>query len=1148
MNSATSTVTVTFLAAVIATAACFGQSYQPEIAPASQEGQLALQGFRVPEGMEASLFAAEPLMANPVAFSIDAQGRFYVAETYRQQRGVEDNRYHMVWLHDDLALETVAQRRAMFQKHLGDNVFEYGIHHDRIVRLEDSTGDGKADRSTVFADGFNDIVEGTGAGVLALNGEVYYTCIPRLWKLQDDDDDGKADSREPLHDGFGVRVAFRGHDMHGLVMGPDGRVYFSIGDRGYNVQTDDGRHLARPDTGAVFRCEPDGSGLEVFAYGLRNPQELAFDDYGNLFTCDNNSDSGDRARWVHVVQGGDTGWRMYYQYLDDRGPWNREKLWHPKHKDQPAYIVPPIVNLSDGPSGLVAYPGVGLPDRYKDHFFLCDFRGSAANSGVRSFGIKPKGATFELTDAHEFVWNILGTDVDFGYDGAMYVSDWVHGWDGVGKGRIYRFEDEAGAKAAEKAGSAELMSAGLSGREPRELLGLLGHPDRRIRQSAQFVLVDLVRQKKPGTDVMNELFALAVRSKSPRASVHAIQAIGQIARRNPTRLMKVYEVAAAQRGELRALAFRTFFDSIPASAVVKGAADQIKFAPPWNGSLDRPSELAVAWLKSDDARVRSAVAMGLGRVGKPDAMLPLLRLLEKNSGEDAVLRHSAVMGLTGIGRRHPEELYKLMSTSNVDARMGVLLALRRLRDPAIARMLKDREMSIVVEAARAIHDEPIAAGLSDLADLAEVVQAGGLAVEGAVADALLRRILNANFRLGSANHAAAVAAFASSSRMPLHLRQEALQCLLEWGTPEPLDRVLGDWRPVEPRSRVIAEEAVRSIVPALLAGPKTLRPYAAQLAGAYRVKSAGPLLFRVFADRPGNDDGRTLALLALDTLNDSRLQAALDVAVKDAATRVRVAAREILTRRNPERAVKVLTEAIDQGANSERQAAIAALAGMQAPAADAVLLGLLEQLNKSAGEVPAAIHLDLLEAADARGTDTFAALRAVFEKSRVADDPLAAWRECLEGGDAEQGRQIFFGRTAASCRRCHKVKDSGGDVGPNLSKIGLEKKRDYLLEALVLPSKQIAKGFETTVVVMDSGLTYAGIIKSDTPDLLTLMLPDGTPVSIDPKEIDIRVKGQSGMPADLVKHLTRRDVRNLVEFLARCRGEGRDESTTSTIE
>ena len=169
-----------------------------------------------------------------------------------------------------------------------------------------------------------------------------------------------------LHDGYGVHVGFLGHDLHGLRFGPDGRLYFSIGDRGFNVTTFDGKTLAVPDTGSVLRCNPDGTELEVFATGLRNPQELAFDEYGNLFTGDNNSDSGDRARWVYVVEGGDSGWRIGYQFLESpysRGPWNEERLWYPAFAGQAAYIVPPIANLADGPSGLTYDPGVSSASR-----------------------------------------------------------------------------------------------------------------------------------------------------------------------------------------------------------------------------------------------------------------------------------------------------------------------------------------------------------------------------------------------------------------------------------------------------------------------------------------------------------------------------------------------------------------------------------------------------------------------------------------------------------------------------------------------------------------------------------------------------------------------------------------------------------------
>ena len=181
------------------------------------------------------------------------------------KQGNEDNRDHETRIDDDLAAQTVDDRLAYFKKHLGAEIEEYSKHEDRLRLLIDRDGDGRADVSTVFKDGFNGVLEGTGADVLARNGTIYYTCIPRLWTLRDDDDDGRADQQRVLHEGFGVRVAFRGHDLHGLCLGPDGRIYFSIGDRGFNVKAGAKEQpaLANPETGAVFRCEQNGDGLEV---------------------------------------------------------------------------------------------------------------------------------------------------------------------------------------------------------------------------------------------------------------------------------------------------------------------------------------------------------------------------------------------------------------------------------------------------------------------------------------------------------------------------------------------------------------------------------------------------------------------------------------------------------------------------------------------------------------------------------------------------------------------------------------------------------------------------------------------------------------------------------------------------------------------
>ena len=160
---------------------------------------------------------------------------------------------------------------------------KYSARAERVRLLVDTDRNGTFDRSIVYDDGFNDMADGVIAGVLPVGDDVYVTNIPKVWRLRDTDGDGVADQREVLHDGYGVHTSLMGHDMHGLIVGPDRRLYFSIGDRGFNVKQGD-NELFYPHEGAVLRCELDGSKLEVIHRGLRNPQELAFDQYGDLFT------------------------------------------------------------------------------------------------------------------------------------------------------------------------------------------------------------------------------------------------------------------------------------------------------------------------------------------------------------------------------------------------------------------------------------------------------------------------------------------------------------------------------------------------------------------------------------------------------------------------------------------------------------------------------------------------------------------------------------------------------------------------------------------------------------------------------------------------------------------------------------------------
>ena len=1107
-------------------------AYTPAIAPASNEGERALEGFQLPDGMVGSLYAAEPMLANPVAFAIDEKGRVFVAETFRQKNGVEDNRYHMNWLHDDLALQTVEQRVEMFRKHLGEKIYEYTAHHDRIRLLEDSDGDGKADKSTVYADGFNAIEDGTGAGLLARNGDVYYTCIPKLWRLRDEDGDGVADKRDALHHGYGVRVAFRGHDMHGLIMGPDGRVYFSIGDRGYNVETKEGTQLVRPDTGAVFRCEPDGTGLEVFAYGLRNPQELAFDDYGNLFTGDNNSDSGDKARWVYVVEGGDTGWRMYYQYLDDRGPWNREKLWHPQHEGQAAYIIPPIANLGDGPSGLVHYPGVGLPERYKDHFFMCDFRGGPSNSGIRSFAVKPKGASFELVDSHEFIWKILGTDIDFGYDGGIYISDWVNGWDGLGKGRIYKFMDPESAKSPAIAQA--IMAKGFADRSNEELVALLSHPDRRVRQEAQFALV------KNGA--LDELIEVARSGENQFARIHGIWGLGQLGRQKWRLDRQAYarkrkallDLLSDEDTEIRAQVCRVITSRPPSTAEALTSIQKSREAIKKSG-ID-PKELFQAANSGNSffypipttskLLKRSLAALALRPATPWNTLKPLIKMLTDNADKDPVVRHAASLALSRIyDKRLIEEG---LPGAGPAARMGITLALRRKKSERIAELLNDPEPLIVLEAARGIHDEEIVEAMPQLAALADQPMPSG---DDGLTDALVRRVMNANFRLGQKEHAERVVKLATDASLSESLRVEALEELKMWDAPSPLDRVLGAWRPIaEKRDAGFIANLLRSQLGGIISGSEKVQKLGAELAAKYGIQEVEPVLVAVVQDESKVTTSRVAAIRALDRLDSKSIARLAQDSLKDKSPDVRVAAREISVRRNPDTAAQTLAEAILNGTTVEQQAAIAQLAELKRADADAVLSQWLGVMLE--GNAPAEIHLDLLEAAKARGTESLLGQVKTIEQKHDPTDPLSKYLVSLEGGDAKRGYDIFFGRSSASCRRCHSVQNNGGAVGPDLSAIAKEKDRKYLLEAIVAPNAKIAKGFEPVIAVMDSGKVYAGTKRSDDGATLQLMLPDGTVISLPKDEIDELAKGQSAMPADLIKHLSLADLRDLVEYLA----------------
>ncbi len=1079
-----------------------GKTNAPKIAEASNEGELAIKKFKVPAGMKVDLIAAEPHLANPVSFCFDEQGRIYVVETFRLHKGVTDIRGHMNWLDEELAAKSTADLANLFKKYDVKGLTE---ESERVKLIYPGTG-GKAERSVVFADNFNGSLDGIAAGVLARKGNVWLANIPNLWLLRDTNGDGKTDGasdvRKSLHYGFGVRVGFLGHDLHGLRIGPDGKLYFTIGDRGGSIKTPEGKTVDNPEMGVVYRCNQDGSDLEIFASGLRNPQCLTFDEHGNLFTGDNNSDGGDQARWVYLVEGGDSGWRVGWQFIEkpnSRGPWNSEKMWHPQNDAQPAYLVPPIANISSGPSGITHYPGTGLPEKYEGHFFLSDFRGGSGNSGIHTFTLKPKGASFELVGAEQFIWNVLVTDVQFGVDGGIYLTDWVEGWGLPGKGRIYRVHDPVLDQDPLVRETKKLIAEDLTKRPVAELVKLLAHRDQRVRQEAQFALAE------KGTEGVKALTQAAAKNESPLARLHAIWGLGQVAAKSK---VKTSKSAQTTQPLLRLLTDK--------DAEVRAQSAKVL------GDAHNPQAVSglIKLLQNESLRVRCFAAISLGKLGDKKAVTQLLEMLRANADQDPVVRHAGVTGLVGIN-----DLGAILAAgkdASPAVRMGSLLALRRLQNPEIAMFLADAEPKLVLEAARAINDVPIYQAMPKLA---------ALITKPNLPEPLARRVLNANFRFGIDDSAKALANFAAGKSGAEAQRAEALAELGDWAKPSGRDQVVGLWRPMSPRDGNVAANALKPVLTGiLLNAPEAVRLVAVQVANQLAIKEAGPALAQLVADKKVSGQVRAEALKALEGLNDAKLEESVKLALADENETVRKEGSRLQARLHPDDSATPLLATLEKGSVSEQQNALSILGTVPGGAADEILAGWLDKWL--AQKVPAELQLDLLEAAGKRAAPAIKERLKKIEDARDKNDPLAAYRIVLAGGDTAEGKKVFFERAEVSCFRCHQVNGEGGEVGPILTGIGSKQKREYLLESLVLPNKVIAAGFETLLVTMKNGTIYAGLVKSESTDELVLNSPEDGILKINKSDIKARAKGASAMPEGMVEVISRRDLRNLIEFLA----------------
>ncbi len=378
----------------------------------------------VPQGFKVTLFACDPLVEYPSVIALGPRaGTLFVAYDYMTG--------------------------------LGEEI----IRRDEVRLLADTDGDGYADQSTLFADGFNSI-QG-----LAYDGEaVYVMHAPFLTRVSDTDGDEVADERRDLLSGLGLPPEENSNRLHcanGVVVGHDGWLYLALGDRGCDTERAEGDRLVFQQ-GGILRCRTDGTDLHVFSTGLRNIYDIALDDELNVFVRDNENDGGDYLlRVSHCFFGSDHGYPYHYY-------------------ERPDELMPPLVELGRGSSaGLTTYLETAFPQEYRSSLYACEW-----GRAVVRYPLVESGSGFAPTHEIDFAvgaaddpYGFHPTDLVVDYDGSLLISDWCDGQRPKrGRGRIYRIEAN---------GAEEATAIDVDGLSDSELIARLDSPSHHTRVAAQ---------------------------------------------------------------------------------------------------------------------------------------------------------------------------------------------------------------------------------------------------------------------------------------------------------------------------------------------------------------------------------------------------------------------------------------------------------------------------------------------------------------------------------------------------------------------------------------------------------------------------------------------------------------------------------------
>lgn len=480
---------------------------------ASHEAENATEQLDVHPELEAQLFASEPMMVSPAAIDIDHRGRVWVCEVVN------------------------------YRKHNGERA-----EGDRILILEDTDGDAKADKSTTFYQG-TDV--NSAHGICILGNKALVSCGNDVFWLIDDNGDDKADRKELLFTKIGG--AQHDHGIHAFHFGPDGRLYFNFGNAGQQLCDKDGNLITdihgvkctnqnnRPyQQGIVFRCELDGSNVEMLAWNFRNNWEIAVDSYGTLWQSDNDDDGNKGVRINYVMEFGNygysdemtgAGWQTPRLHLETEIP---QRHWH---QNDPGVVPNMLITGAGSPTGMQVYEGTLLPSIFHGQPIHCD----AGPNVVRAYVTQPDGAGYKaeivnILEGSKNRW-FRPSDVAGAPDGSLIVADWYdpgvggHGMGDVTRGRLFRVTTKAALKYATPALKLDTVAGAVAA---------LKSPNEDARYQAWIALRKFGNEAKGG---LEKLFADT--NAAPQHRARALWALESTHELQPVKAPPTSTLAAA---------------------------------------------------------------------------------------------------------------------------------------------------------------------------------------------------------------------------------------------------------------------------------------------------------------------------------------------------------------------------------------------------------------------------------------------------------------------------------------------------------------------------------------------------------------------------------------------------------------------------